>query len=124
MALSRPRLCPHNVMSFLCLFSALHLPSYTVDVLLRRGHAVNELVKSRKRVTLRMPERREGEGLGEAEGLRVVWMGGRYICGSSIGGSGIDIVLSSICTLPHFFRSSFQSGECRGRRISSRQNHL
>ena len=50
--------------------------------------------------TLRMPEGLEGDGLGEADALRVVRMGGRYICGSSIGGSVSDMVLSPICT-PH-----------------------
>lgn len=70
----------------------------------------NVLMKSQKgEYTLRMPEGREGEGLGEAEGLRVVRMGGRYICGSSIGGSGIDIVLSSICTLAQSSELAFRA---------------
>ncbi len=73
------------------------------------NHSLKMLVNSENgTITLRMPEGREGEGLGEAEGLMVVRMGGRYICGSSIGGSGIDIVLSSICRLPQLFRTSFQ----------------
>lgn len=47
--------------------------------------------------TLRTPAGREGDGFGEAMLFRLVRMGGRYIWGSSMGGNGIDIVLSSIC---------------------------
>ena len=97
------------------MFGALHLPWYRVDVLLSWGHAVNVLLKLQKGgFTLRMPEGREGEGLGEAEGLRVVRMGGRYICGSSIGGSGIDIVLSSICTVAQSSESAFRAENAGG----------
>ena len=49
--------------------------------------------------TLRTPAGREGDGLGEAALFRLVRMGGRYIWGSRMGGSGIDVVLSSICML-------------------------
>ena len=44
-----------------------------------------------------MPEGLEGDGLGESDALRVVRMGGRYICGSSMGGSVRDEALSPIC---------------------------
>ncbi len=53
-----------------------------------------------------MPDGLEGDGLGESDALRVVWMGGRYICGSSMGGSVKDMALSPICMPTQSFRMS------------------